>query len=732
MLKRCVLESTVFTLAPMPLNELLSSVVELTRRCVSTTALKRARQLHALLLTAGATFESPYASNNLISTYARCGSLEQARKVFDTMPQRNVVSYNALYSAYSRNQSHASHAFALITRMESESLKPNSSTFTSLVQVCALLENVVMGSLLHSQIIKLGFLDNVVVQTSVLGMYSSCGELESARRVFECVEGGGDAVVWNTMISGSLRNDEIEEGLLLFRAMLTMSGVEPTQFTYSMVLNACSKLGSYSLGKATHARVIVSDGLADSVVENALLDMYCSCGDVKEAIFVFERIQNPNLVAWNSIISGCSENGFGEEAVLMYGRLVRRSTPRPDEYTLSAVLCATGETERFIHGKSLHGQVMKLGYERSVFVGTTLLSVYFKNGDADSAQKVFGVISERDMVLWTEMIVGQSRVGNSECAVQLFVEMYRENNRTDGFSLSSVLGACSDMALLRQGEAFHSLTVKTGLDSVMSVCGALVDMYGKAGEYNAAESVFSLVSNPDLKCWNSMLGAYSQHGMLEKALSFFEQILQNGLTPDAVTYLSLLVACSHSGSTQQGKFLWNQMKERGIKPGFKHYSCMVNMVSKAGLVEEALELIQESLPGNNEAELWRTLVSACVNTRNLQMGLYAAEQILRIDPEDTATYILLSNLYAAKGRWEDVAEIRRTIRGLASAKDPGLSWIEVNNNSTQVFSSGDQSNKEVIQVQDELHRLKSNMLCRSSSSSSIEQDQFLIRPDCFH
>ncbi|CAH8359169.1 unnamed protein product [Eruca vesicaria subsp. sativa] len=709
----------------MPLTELVSSVVQLTRKCVSTTALKRARQLHALILTAGAAYESPYTSNNLISMYVRCGSLEQARKVFDTMPQRNVVSYNALYSAYSRNQSYASYAFGLITHMESESLKPNSSTFTSLVQVCALLEDVLMGSSLHSQIIKLGFLDNLVVQTSVLGMYSSCGELEYARRMFECVK-DGDAVTWNTMISGSLRNDKIEEGLVFFRSML-MSGVVPTQFTYSMVLNACSKLGSYSLGKLTHAWIIVSDCLTDSPVENALLDMYCSCGDMKEALFVFKRIRNPNLVAWNSIISGCAENGFGEEAILMYGMLQRRSTLRPDEYTFSAVICATGEPERFIHGKLLHGQVMKLGYERSVFVGTTLLSVYFKNEEPESAQKVFGVITERDLVLWTEMIVGHTRLGNSECAVQFFVEMYRENNRTDGFSLSSVLGACSDMALLRQGEAFHSLAVKTGFDSVMSVCGALVDMYGKTGKCDVAESVFSLVSNPDLKCWNSMLGAYCQHGMLEKSLSFVEQILQNGVTPDAVTYLSLLAACSHSGSTQQGKFLWNQMKERGIRAGFKHYSCMVNLVSKAGLVDEALELIQESLPGNNQTELWRTLLSACVNTKHLQMGLYAAEQILRLDPEDTATYILLSNLYAVKGRWEDVAEMRRKIRGLASAKDPGLSWIEVNNNNTQVFSSGDQSNPEVIQVQHELHRLKTDMLCRSSSSAI---EQFLTRPDC--
>lgn len=707
----------------MPLNE--AFLVELTRKCVSFPALQRARQLHALVLTAGYA-ESPYVNNNLISMYVRCGLLEQAQKVFDKMPQRNVVSYNALCSAYSRNPDYASFAFSLITHMASESLKPNCSTFTSLVQVCVVLEDVLMGSSLHSQIIKLGYLDNVVVQTSVMGMYSICGDLESARRIFESVN-DGDVMAWNTMIVGSLRNDKIEDGLMLFRNML-MSGVDPTQFTYSMVLNACSKLGSYSLGKLIHARIIVSDSLADLAVENALLDMYCSCGDMKEALYVFGRIHNPDLVSWNSIISGCSKNGFGEQAIHMYRRLQRMSAPRPDKYTFSAAISATVEPERFIYGKLLHGQVTKLGYERSVFVGTTLLSMYFKNREAESAQKVFGAITERDVVLWNEMIIGHSRLGNSECAVQLFIEMYREKNRTDGFSLSSVLGACSDMAMLRQGEVFHSLTIKTGFDNDMTVCGALVDMYGKNGKYESAESIFSLVSNPDLKCWNSMLGAYSQHGMVGKALSFFEQILENGFKPDAVTYLSLLAACSHRGSTQEGKFMWNEMKESGIKAGFKHHSCMVSLVSKAGLLDEALELIEQSPPGNNQAELWRSLLSACVNARNLQIGLYAAEQILKLDPEDTATHILLSNLYAVNGRWEDVAELRRKIRGLASAKDPGLSWIEVNNNNTQVFCSGDKSNPKIVsQAQDELHRLKSDMMYRSSST---EQDSLLIRLDC--
>ncbi|XP_010547511.1 PREDICTED: pentatricopeptide repeat-containing protein At3g50420 [Tarenaya hassleriana] len=689
----------------MPLTkEVATSIAELTRKCASITSLKQARRLHALIITTTGV-QSPYPNNNLISMYVRCGSVQEARKVFDKMPQRNIVSYNALISAYARNPDYANFVYGMIPRMESESLRPNSSTFTSLVQACGVLDDPLMGSSLHSQTIKLGYSDNIVVQTSVLGMYSNCGNLDSAKRMFECIN-DRDAVAWNSVIFGSLKNDRIEEGLSLFRSMV-ISGILPTQFTYSMVLNACSKLGSFSIGRSIHAQMIISDVLADLPLENALLDMCCSCGNVKAAFYAFDRIETPNLVTWNSIISGCSENGCGEEALRMYIKMRRMSTPEPDEYTFAAIISATREPGFHIHGKLLHGQVTKAGYERSVFVGTTLLSMYFTNGDAESAEKVFGLVGEKDVVLWTEMIVGQSRMGNGEDAIQLFANMYRENNRIDGFALSGVLGACSDMAMLRQGEMFHSLAMKTGFENEMSVCGGLVDMYGKTGKHDAAESIFSSISNPDLKCWNSMLGVYGQHGMVEKALNFFEQILEHDLRPDPVTYLSLLTACSHSGSTQKGKALWKQMKEKGIKPGPKHYSSMVSLVSRAGLLDEAVELVKESPFADGRVELWRTLLSSCVETRNLQLGLEVAEQILKLDPEDTATHILVSNLYAANGKWDEVAETRRKVRGLISGKDPGLSWIEVKN-SVQAFTSGDQTNHEV----DELHRLKDNM-CKS-------------------
>ncbi|XVF15632.1 hypothetical protein REPUB_Repub09cG0171000 [Reevesia pubescens] len=263
--------------------------------------------------------------------------------------------------------------------------------------------------------------------------------------------------------------------------------------------------------------------------------------------------------------------------------------------------------------------------------------------------------------------------------------------------------------MLKQGEMIHSQSIKTGYDAEMSVCGSLIDMYAKNGNLQAAQSIFSLVSNPDLKCWNAMLGAYSLHGMAEDALRLFEEILKDELRPDQVTFLSLLSACSHGGLVERGKFLWGYMKENDCTAGPKHYSCMVSLLCRAGLLDEAEKIITESPYSEEHLELWRTLLSSCVTYRNLEKGVHAAEQVLTLNSRDSGTHILLSNHYASTERWECVSEMRRKIRDLTLEKDPGLSWIEDKNN-IHVFSSGDQSHPLVNEAQAELHRLQRNMI----------------------
>jgi pentatricopeptide repeat protein len=624
------------------------------------------------------------------------------------MPQRSLVSFNALIAAYSRVPDHAVLAFDLLAQMGFEYLRPNGSTFTSLLQACSLYGDWLLGSLLHAQVVKFGFLNNVCVQTSLLGVYSNCGDLESAKRVFEFIN-DKDVVAWNSIILGNLKNDKLKEGLDVFGEMVR-KGIIRTEFTYSMVLNACSRLGDYHCGQLIHAQIIVSNALADLPVQNALLDMYCSCGDTQIAFSVFSRIENPDLVSWNSMIAGYSENEEGEKAMAVFVELQGMSHLKPDEYTYAAIISATCAFLASNYGKPLHAQVTKAGFERSVFVGSTLVSMYFKNAEAESANKVFNLISEKDVVLWTEMILGHSRMADGDSAIKFFNGMCSKGHKIDSFTLSGTLSLCADLVILKPGEMIHSQVVKRGYDAEMSVSGSLIDMYVKNGELHSAQSIFSQVSNPDLKCWNSMLGGYSHHGMAMEALQLFEEIINFGLRPDQVTFLSLLSACNHSGLVEKGKFLWNYMKENGLSPGPKHYSCMVSLLSRAGLLDEAEEIIVGSpFREEDKLELWRILLSSCVIRGNLRVGVHAAEQVLRFDAEDSATHILLSNLYAAAGRWDGVAEMRRKIRGLMLEKDPGLSWIEAEN-SIHVFTSGDQMHPKVEEAQDELKRLQLNMI----------------------
>ncbi|KAE8703786.1 salicylic acid-binding protein 2-like [Hibiscus syriacus] len=480
--------------------------------------------------------------------YSRCNSLSEAKKIFDKTPNRNVVSYNALISAYSRAPNHSNLAFRLVPQMGFKCLSPNGATFTSLLQAALLVEDRLIGSSLHALLVKFGFLCDVCVQIALLGMYSNCGDSESANAIFACID-GRDVVAWNSTIFGNLRNGKIKEGLAFFFDMIKF-GVSPTPFTYSTVLSACGKVGNYDWGIAIHARIVVSNIVVDLPLQNALLDMYFNC-----------------------------EHGDDIRAMELFVKLKGIPFLKPDEYTFASVISATSALLASDYGKPLHGQVTKSGMESSVFVGTTLVSMYFKNSDSESAEAAFSMILKKDVVLWTEMIMGYSRMA-------------------DG-------------------------AIKSGCKVEMSVCGSLINMYAKNGNLQAATSIFSLLSYPDLKSWNAILGAYSLHGMAEDAMKLFDDILKHELKPDQVTFLSLLSACNHSGLVKRGKFFWAYMKENGCTAGPKHYSCMVSLLCRAELLDDAEKMIKDSPYSEERLELWRTLLSSGLTFRNLEKGVHA-------------------------------------------------------------------------------------------------------------
>ncbi|KAG9158760.1 hypothetical protein Leryth_013655 [Lithospermum erythrorhizon] len=649
----------------LPYQETTVLVNLLIQKCATTSSVAIARQLHARILTSIPTFaKTPFVYNNIISMYSRCGSFQDCRLVFDKMPHRNLISYNSIINACSRSTRNAYLAFDLLECMQNEDLTPKASTFTSLLQASSTLGNQLLGSLVQAQCIKCGVLDDVCVHTALLGVYFSCGNLDSAKKVFRLMEIKDD-MAWDFMIFGSIKNGVVLEGLKIFSGMRKNHAC-PNQFTFAMVLNGCSKLEDSRIGQIVHAQLIMSGTFVDLRLNNALLDMYCSCGLKETAYEVFRRIDDPDLVSWNTMLSGYAANEDGEEAISMFVQLGRVSSAKPDEYTLAAVISATKSFPASDYGKPLHARIEKAGLQGSVHVSSSVISMYFRHDETHSAEKIFRSIIVKDVVLWTDMIAGHCRTNNMESAIRLFSNMLQNGHKTDSFVLSSVLSACAELVTLRQGEVIHSMAIKAGFAAEMTVCGSLIDMYAKSGELQAAESIFSTVTRPDLRCCNSMLGGYGHHGKSKEAFRVYDEISRNSLSPDQVTFLSLFATCSHRGLVDEGKLFWS--------------NCL---------------------------ESWRTLPATASPKENSD-SIQAAKQILSIDAEDSAANVLLTNLYAATGRWDGVVDIRRKLRGFSSLKDPGLSWIEVMKN-IHVFSSGDQLHSDVDEVKAELHRLIGNL-----------------------
>ncbi|KAL5213868.1 hypothetical protein ABZP36_003020 [Zizania latifolia] len=687
------------------------------------TVLRRARALHALLVVSSkpsAPTPTTFLANQLLSLYSRLSAIPDALALLRSTPCPSVVSYNTVLSGLSRAPRHAPDAFRLFRQLYASGLRPTAPSLCAILRAVGALRDRRAGAAAHSQAATLGFLASDIVPTALLQMYSECGAPRDANQVFDEIA-TRDVVAWNCVMHCNVRYGYLDRALGQFCRMVR-GGLAPTESTLSSVLSACGRTRDCRRGRALHGWVVKSEELdPDLPLQNALLDMYSSCGDLGTALHVFERIDTPDLVSWNTLITGFSGVGDGWSAMDAFMQLKAVQFGErliPDEYTFAAVVSATAALPAMLSGRPLHSEVIKAGFESSVFVGNTLLNMYFTNEEPSSARILFDSLTNKDVIMWTEMVAGHSSLGEGELALRYFVTMLQEGYKVDSFSLSSALNSTAELAGLKQGEMLHAQVIKSGYEGNVCASGSLVDMYAKNGALPGAYLVFCAIQNPDLKCWNSMIGGYGNHGNSETAFKLFGEMIRDGLQPDHVTYISLLSACSHSGLVEKGKFYWFCMMTDGIMPGFKHYTSMVSLLSRAGLLEEAVDLMMKSPFAKKCLELWRILLSSCITFRNLSIGVHAAEKALEQDPDDISTHILLSNLYASAGKWEVVAEIRKNMRRLMVEKEPGLSWIEMKN-TVHVFSADDECHSQIDDCRDELLRLRGNMALSESRESEL-------------
>ncbi|OVA05980.1 Pentatricopeptide repeat [Macleaya cordata] len=630
--------------------------------------------------------------------YMKTDCFEDGRKLFDEMPERNVVSWTTLLAGCTRNGM-ADLSFELFLRMQKEGIKPNPFTFASVFAASAATGTIEKGIQVHSQVIKLGFESTTFVGNSMINMYSKSGLIGDARLVFEAME-EKDAVSWNGMIAGFVLNGFDLEALKLFYQM-RLAGMKLTQLIFATVIKLCANLKELKFSKQLHCRVLKNGFEYDINIRTALMVAYSKCSEMDDAFSLFSKMYGiRNVVSWTAMISGYLQNGGTEKAAHLFCQMNGEGV-RPNDFTYSTILTASPT----ISPIQIHAQVIKTNYENSPSVGTALLDAYIKLRNIYDAATVFRSIDEKDIVSWSAMLAGYAQIGDAEGAVKLFGEMCKKGVRPNEFSFSSLINVCaSPMAAVEQGKQCHGSSIKSGFYNAICVSSALVTMYAKRGSVESAHKVFKRQLDRDLISWNSMISGYAQHGHGRKALEVFDEMNNQGIEMDGITFIGVISACTHAGLVEEGQRYYDSMiKDHQINPTLEHYACMVDLYSRAGKLEEAMNLIK-GMPFSPGATVWKTLLGACRVHHNLELGKLAAEKLISLEPQDSAAYVLLSNIYSAAGNWEERAKVRKLMDERKVKKEAGYSWIEVKN-KTHSFKALDRSHPLSEQIQEKIKEL---------------------------
>ncbi|XP_022732334.1 pentatricopeptide repeat-containing protein At2g22070-like [Durio zibethinus] len=507
---------------------------------------------------------------------------------------------------------------------------------------------------------------DVISWNAMLSAYAKSGSIENLRALFDQMP-FRDSVSYNTVIAGLAGSGFSSNALEVFLRM-NREGFVSTDYTHVSVLNACSRLLDLRKGKQIHGRILVGSLGRNVFVWNALTDMYAKCGEIDRARWLFYRMSNKNVVSWNSLISGYLKNGQPEKCIYLFQEM-QVGGLKPDEVTVSNVLGA-----------------------------------YFQSGLIDEASKVFSMIKNKDKVAWTTMIVGYAQNGREEGALNLFSKMLLEGVNPDSFTISSVVSSCAKLASLCHGQVVHGKAILSGVDDDLLVSSALVDMYCKCGITKDAWVVFDTMPSRNIVSWNAMIRGYAQNGQDLEALALYEKMLQENLKPDSITFVAVLSACNHAGLIKEGRRYFDSIsKQHALVPTLDQYACMINLLGRSGCMREAVDLIK-NMPHEPNSLIWSTLLSVCAMKGDIEHGEMAAKCLFELDPLNAGPYIMLSNMYATCGRWEDVASVRSLMKSKNVKKFAAYSWIEIDN-EVHKFVAEDRTHPLTEIIYEELSRL---------------------------
>ena len=672
------------------------------KACASPLSLKWGREVHGLIRRDG--LESDVrVGTALIQMYAKCGSIEEARQSFDNLTNRSVVSWTAMVGAYA-GSGRGVEAYDLYLKMKDEGFQPDAVTYMSLLNDCASTGALEWVKEVHSHILEAGYESDVRVGSALIHMYAKCGSIEDAAVVFDSMK-TRNIITWNVMIGAYAGSGRGVEAYDLYLKM-TEEGFQPNAATYVSLLNECASTGALEWVKEVHSHILEAGYESDVRVGSALIHMYAKCGSIENAAVVFDSMQGKDVITWTVMIGAYAGSGRGVEAYDLYLKMKEEGF-QPNAVTYVSLLNECASTGALEWVKEVHSHILEAGYELNVRVGSALIHMYAKCGSIENAAVVFDSMQEKDVISWTVMIGAYAGSGRGVEAYDLYLKMKEEGFQPDSVTYVSLLNDCGSAGALEWVKDVHRHILEGGHESDVRVGSALVHMYAKSGSIEDAQLVFERMEECNVMTWNIMIGGLGQHGRGQDALELFRKMKADGLVPDAYSFVALLTACSHAGLVDEGRQIFCAMKDYGVEPTVVHYSCMVDLLGRAGLLEETKRFIS-SLPVVADAGTWGALLGACRTYGNVELGELAAKEVMKLEPAGSSPYVLLSNIYAAAGQWDQVSFIRHMMQERGIRKEPGVSWIEINN-KVHRFVVGDRSHPEAEKIYDVLNNLSEKL-----------------------
>ncbi|GAV58577.1 PPR domain-containing protein/PPR_2 domain-containing protein/DYW_deaminase domain-containing protein [Cephalotus follicularis] len=659
------------------------------------------RQVHCICVKNGL-LDNVSVGTSLVDMYMKTENLKDGRRFFDQMGERNVVSWTSLLAGYARIGLNE-RVLELFLGMQEEGIKPNPFTFSAVLGAVGNEGMVEKGIQVHTMAIKYGFDTTTYLCNSLISMYLKSGMVSDARAVFDSMR-DRDVVTWNGMVAGYIGNGLVSEAFDMFYYM-RVADVKLTLSIFASVMKLCANIRVLGFARQLHSLVLKSGFEYHHNIRTALMVAYSKCCEMDDAFKLFAMMHEvQNVVSWTAIINGYLQNGRKEQAVKLFCQMSREGV-RPNHFTYSTIFMAHPVVSPF----QIHAQVIKTNYEKSSSVGTALLDAYVKLVNVKEASKVFELIDDKDIVAWSAMLAGYGQIDDTEEAIKIFMWLTKEGIKPNEFTFSSVIHVCAaPTAAVEQGKQFHAWAIKSRFSNSFFVSSALVTMYAKKGNIDSANAVFDRQRERDLVSWNSMIFGYAQHGHAKKALKVFEEMRRQNFEMDCITFIAVISACTHAGLVIEGQRYFNMMvNDQHIDPKMEHYSCMVDLYSRAGMLEKAMDIIN-AMPFPAGATVWRTMLAACRVHRNVEMGRHAAEKLISLQPQDSAAYVLLSNIYAASGNWQQREKVRKWMDERKVKKEAGCSWIEVKK-KTYSFLAADRSHLLSDRIYSKLEELSTRL-----------------------